>query len=76
MTDFRCFYTRRAVHGAAAYECEPGECRVYDSGDSEASAYFYRVPRGQRRAFRAWLAATLDRPVSGAWPYYVIEERA
>ena len=64
-----------AVAGSYAYhvatELLPGRCVVYD--DNRATQY--HVKRGERLAFRRWLAQNSKhhQRVTGAWPVYTIE---
>jgi hypothetical protein len=47
-----------------------GECVLYENNN----ATLYRVKRGEKRAFRAWVAANSspDLKLEGAWPFYTL----
>ena len=52
----------------------PGECAV----DYDSSLTFYKIPRGMRKGFRAWVADVWQKNgetprVTGSWPYYSVE---
>lgn len=54
-------------------EVPRGCARISTDGD----AYFYRVKKGERRAFRKWAAIAFQRGLStcritGAWPRYEV----
>lgn len=71
MTDFAIYFERETRAGGFGHgEVKRGEC-VVDNGDGRCR--FYRIPRGERRAFKAWFDNILfasNRKLSGRYPYY------
>lgn len=66
------YSTGSAKAGSARYHegARRGECEV----EYDQSKTFYKVPRGMRSGFRAWVRATWDKPsVKGAWPTYYFD---
>lgn len=76
MNSFAYYAVSKTEHG-------PGVCEVFPAFDPVRPSYYYRVPRGQRRAFRAWLREVWqstdgDRSgrrvkIIGHWPHYSVE---
>ena len=76
MTDYASYHTATAKAGSSRHHegPRPGECAV----DYDSSLTFYKIPRGMRRGFRAWVRDTWsnmngEARVTGAWPNYSVE---
>lgn len=70
------YSTGHAKAGSARYYegPRPGECEV----EYDQTKHFYKIPRGMRSGFRAWVRATWSgdngyKRVTGAWPLYTVE---
>jgi hypothetical protein len=72
---FICTY-KPQQHGQRPATLKRGHAQVYDDG----KIYEYHVPKGERRAFRSWLAEAFAMrgriaKITGAYPHYEIEQR-
>lgn len=73
MSDFRHRHVRTIPRGH--WEPRPRGCATVED---DGAVLIYRVSRKEKRAFKAWVAATFAgmnlKKVRGVWPQYFMEQ--